>query len=93
MAAFYCTTTRIIFVFLFIFKIGSPAQESKTLKDPGHSSKMTPSCKWPIQEEKIDVDRQVTRPREIWRRGWVTLENCAYVGKISSDVLFSILQI
>ena len=54
---------------------------------------MTPSCKWPIQQEKIDVDRQVTRPREIWRRGKVTLENCAYVGKISSDVLFSILQI
>ena len=66
MAAFYCTTTRIIFVFLFIFKIGSPEQESKTLKDPGHSSKMTPSCKWPIQQEKIDVDRQVTRPREIY---------------------------
>ena len=23
-------------------------QESKTLKDPGHSSKMTPPCKWPM---------------------------------------------
>ena len=27
---------------------------------------MTPSCKWPIQQEKIDVDHQVTRPREIY---------------------------
>ena len=26
---------------------------------------MTPSC-WPIQQEKIDVDGQVTRPREIY---------------------------
>ena len=27
---------------------------------------MTPSCKWPIQQEKIDVDHQVTHPREIY---------------------------
>ena len=29
------------------------AHESKTLKDPGHSSKMTPSCKWPIGVMKL----------------------------------------
>ena len=27
-------------------------QESKTLKDPGHSSKMTPPCKWPMAYTK-----------------------------------------
>ena len=27
---------------------------------------MTPSCKWPFQQQKIDVDGQVTRPREIY---------------------------
>ena len=44
--------------FLSYFKSGNPsevykhkhffAQESKTLKDSCRSSKMTPSCKWPI---------------------------------------------
>ena len=53
MASFYYYDQN-SFGFTFIFKFGSPsevqifAQESKTLKDRGHSSKMTPSCKWSI---------------------------------------------
>ena len=32
------------------------------MKDPGHSSKMTPSCKWPIMEAKI-IHQKVTDKR------------------------------
>ena len=46
----FTATTRILFVFPFTFTFCNPklAQESKTLKDSGHSSKMMSSCKWPI---------------------------------------------
>ena len=49
----------------------------------------------PIQQEKIDVDHQVTRPREIYfgdgvRLIWKTVRTS---GKFSSNVRFSILQI
>ena len=27
------------------------------LKDPGHSSKMTPSCKWPINPKVLKIER------------------------------------
>ena len=53
------TTTRILYAFTFLFNLVIPArftkqkrlfaQESKTLKDCGRSSKMTPSRKWPIK--------------------------------------------
>ena len=65
----FTTTTRILFVFPFIFKFGNPsevsifAQESKPLMDSGHSNKMTSSCKWPIaSHEGVRLARHAILP-------------------------------
>ena len=47
----FTTTTRIIFVFPFIFRLDNLSnlhKNGKILKDSGRGSRMTSSCKWPI---------------------------------------------